>query len=211
MPRVLLAAAAMLLGAAPPAMAQDDEPIGRFVADLRGSFVRFGQQPGLARSHGFRPHAAPSIGFGVDAGAHVYPLRWRFVTFGLGAAYHASFGDRGARPDDVDPDGPTLRKTFRAVSPQLSLNFGGRDGWSYLSGGVGMSRLALFPRDGEQPARRFARTLNYGAGARWFVKRHLAFSLDLRFHSVSPLQPTATAPASPRLTLMVLSVGASFR
>ena len=211
MPRVLLAAAALLLGAAPPAAAQDDERIGLFVADLRGSFVRFGQQASLASSHGFRPHATPSIGIGVDAGAHVYPLRWRFVTFGLGAAYHASFGDRGARPDDVDPDGPTLRKTFRAVSPQLSLNFGGRDGWSYLSGGLGASRLALFPRDGEPPARRYARTLNYGAGARWFVRRHLAFSLDLRFHSVSPLPPTATAPATPRLTLMVLSVGASFR
>ena len=209
--RVLLAAAAMLLGAAPPAVAQDDEPIGRFVADLRGSFVRFGQQPGLAGAHGFRPHATPSIGIGVDAGAHVYPLRWRFVTLGLGAAYHASFGDRGARPDDVDPDGPTLRKTFRAISPQLSLNFGGRNGWSYLSGGIGTSRLALFPRDGERPAERSARTLNYGVGARWFVKRHVAFSLDLRFHSLGPLQPTAAAPASPRLTLMVLSVGASFR
>lgn len=210
MPRVLLAAAAMLLGAAPPAVAQD-EPIGLFVADLRGSFVRFGQQPGLARSHGFRPHATPSIGIGVDAGAHVYPLRWRFVTLGLGAAYHASFGDRGARPDDVDPDGPTLRKTFRAVSPQLSLNFGGRNGWSYLSGGIGMSRLALFPRDGEQPDQRLARTLNYGAGARWFVNRRVAFSLDLRFHTLSPREPTDSAPASPRLTLMVLSVGASFR
>lgn len=209
--RVLLGAAAMLLGAAPPAAAQDDEPIGRFVADLRGSFVRFGQQPGLAGSHGFRPHATPSSGIGVDAGAHVYPLRWRFVTLGLGAAYHASFGDRGARPDDVDPAGPTLRKTFRAISPQLSLNFGGRNGWSYLSGGIGTSRLALFPRDGERPAERSARTLNYGVGARWFVKRHVAFSLDLRFHSLSPLQPTAAAPASPRLTLMVLSVGASFR
>lgn len=209
--RVLLAAAALLLGAAPPVAAQDDEPIGLFVADLRGSFVRFGQHASLARSHGFRPHATPSIGIGVDAGAHVYPLRWRFVTFGLGAAYHVSFGDRGARPDDVDPDGPTLRKTFRAVSPQLSLNFGGRDGWSYLSGGIGASRLALFPRDGEPPTRRSARTLNYGAGARWFVRRHLAFSLDLRFHSVSPLPPTATAPGAPRLTLMVLSVGASFR
>lgn len=209
--RVLLAAAAMLLGAAPPAVAQDDEPIGRFVADLRGSFVRFGQQPGLAGSYGFRPHATPSSGIGVDAGAHVYPLRWRFVTLGLGAAYHASFGDRGARTDDVDPDGPTLRKTFRAISPQLSLNFGGRNGWSYLSGGIGTSRLVLFARDGERPAERSARTLNYGVGARWFVKRHVAFSLDLRFHSLSPLQPTATAPASPRLTLMVLSVGASFR
>ena len=211
MPRVLLAAAAVLLGAAAPAAAQDDEPIGLFVADLRGSFVRFGRQPDLARSRGFRPHATPSMGIGVDAGAHVYPLRWRFVTFGLGAAYHASFGDRGASPDDVDPDGPTLRKTFRAVSPQLSLNFGGRNGWSYLSGGLGTSRLALFPRGGGQPDQRSARTLNYGAGARWFVKRRVAFSLDLRFHSVSPLAPTATEPASPRMTLMVLSVGASFR
>ena len=209
--RVLLAAAAMLPGAAAPAAAQDDEPIGLFVADLRGSFVRFGQQASLASSHGFRPHATPSTGIGIDAAAHVYPFRWRFVTVGLGAGYHASFGDRGARPDDVDPDGPTLRKTFRALSPQLSLNFGGRDGWSYVSGGIGVSRLALFPRDGEPPDERSARTLNYGAGARWFVDRHVAFSLDLRFHAVSPREPTGSGPGSPRLTLMVLSVGASFK
>ncbi len=209
--RVLPAAAAMLLGAAAPAAAQDDEPIGRFVADLRGSFVRFGQPTGLARAHGFRPRVTPSVGIGVDAGLHVYPFRWRFATLGLGAGYHASFGDRSAHPDDVDPDGPTLRKTFRAVSPQLSLNFGGRDGWSYLSGGIGASRLALFPRTGEPPAEQFARTLNYGGGARWFVNRHVAFSLDLRFHTVSPIESTGTGPGSPRVTLMVLSVGASFK
>ena len=210
MRRVLLAAAAMLAGAAPPAAAQDDEPVGGFVADLRGSFVRFGPQDGLARAHGFPPHATPPMGIGIDAGAHVYPFRWRFVTVGLGAAYHASFGDRGA-PDDVAPDGPALRTTFRAVSPQLSLNFGGRDGWSYLSGGLGASRLALFARDGEQPGARFTRTLNYGAGARWFVDRHVAFSFDLRFHAVSPRAPTAAGPGAPRMTLLVLSVGASFR
>ena len=209
--RVLPAAAAMLLGAASPATAQYDEPIGRFVADVRGSFVRFGQQPGLARAHGFRPRTTPPMGIGIDAGAHFYPFRWRFVTIGLGAGYHASFGDRGARPDDVDRDGPTLRKTFRAVSPQLSLNFGGRDGWSYLSGGIGTSRLALFPRDGEPPAEGSARTLNFGGGARWFVNRRVAFSLDLRFHAVSPREPTPSGPGAPRLTLMVLSVGASFR
>ena len=186
MPRVLLAAAAVLLGAAAPAAAQDDEPIGLFVADLRGSFVRFGQQPDLARSRGFRPHATPSMGIGVDAGAHVYPLRWRFVTFGLGATYHASFGDRGASPDDVDPDGPTLRKTFRAVSPQLSLNFGGRNGWSYLSGGIGTSRLALFPRGGGQPDQRSARTRAGSSSGTWRSRSTCAFTPSARWRRPPP-------------------------
>ena len=34
-------------------------------------------------------------------------------------------------------------------------------------------------------------TINYGGGARWFIKPRLAFSIDVRFYAVSP---TTTAP-----------------
>lgn len=203
--------ATLLLGFSPSALAQDEEPIGRFIADLRGSFVPYGQNSDFAFSRGYDPNVTPSVGLGFEAGAHFYFLRWRVITFGIGGSFHASVGDRSARDDDADPDGPTLRKTFTAVSPQLSFNFGGRDGWSYVSGGLGTSRLSLFPLNQETLSQRSTSTLNYGGGARWFTREHLAFSIDLRFYAKSPLEETETDPASPRMTVMVLSIGASFR
>ena len=179
------------------AVAQSAEPIGWFVADLRASVVPFGQDPALAASRGFDPTVTPGIGLGLDAGAHVYFYRWRVITFGVGATLHTSVADRPAKEDDLDPTGPTLRKRFTAVAPQLSFNFGGRNGWSYISGGVGPSRLLLFSLDGAEPDQRRSNAVNYGGGARWFVRDHLAFSLDLRFYSISPLETTDTEPGLP--------------
>lgn len=200
-----------LVGGSATAVAQEPEPIGRFVADLRGSFVPYRQNADLAFAQGYDPNVTPGAGIGFEAGAHYYFYRWRFITFGVGTSFHGSLGDRGAKENDLDPDGPTLRKTFTAVAPQLSFNFGGRDGWSYVSGGPGTSRLSLFPLNQDQPATRRTNTLNYGGGARWFIKEHLAFSVDLRFYAMSPLEETETEPGSPRMTVMVLSIGASFK
>ena len=202
---------ALLLGLASGVHAQEREPIGRYVADLRGSFVPYKQNADLAFARGYDPGVTPSVGLGFEAGGHFYFFRWKVITFGLGASFHGSLGDRSAGENDPDPDGPTLRKTFTAVAPQLSFNFGGRDGWSYISGGPGTSRFSLFPLNQDRPTQRSASTLNYGGGARWFVKEHLAFSIDLRFYAVSPLEETATEPGSPRMTVMVLSIGASFK
>ena len=209
--RVYLVASWTVLGVSATAAAQIDEPIGRFVTDLRGSVASFGQNADLAFSRGFDPSLTPSTGLGFQAGAHLYLYRWRTITFGVGANFHTSVGNRPAREDDLDPNGPTLRKKFTSFSPQLSFNFGGRDGWSYLSGGIGTSRLSLFPLSEGEPPPRSADTLNYGGGARWFVKDHLALSLDLRFYAISPLEPTDTEPGSPRMTIMVLNIGASFK
>ena len=200
---------ALLLGATSAVSAQDEEPIGLIVADLRGSIAPYGRNEELALSRGFDPSATPRIGLGIQAGVHLYPLRWRVITFGIGANFHTSVGDQG--PSEIDPDGPTLRMKFTTFSPQISFNFGGRNGWSYLSGGVGTSRLSLFSLDQDEPQAPRVSTLNYGGGARWFVKEHLAFSLDLRFYAISPFEQTETDPGSPRMTVMVLSIGASFK
>ena len=210
-PLFVSAVATLLLVLSSSALAQDDEPIGRFVVDLRGSFAPYGQDENLAFSRGYDPSATPSVGLGFEAGGHLYFFRWRVITFGVGATVHASLGDRRAMETDIDPDGPTLRKQFTAISPQLSFNFGGRNGWSYISGGLGTSRMSLFPLNQDGPTQRQASTLNYGGGARWFIKEHLAFSVDLRFYAMSPLEETETEPGSPRLTVMVLSIGASFK
>lgn len=201
-----------LLAASLPAHAQPpEEPIGRYVFDVRGALVPFARNEALAAQRGLPHLDTPGRGFGYDVGAHVYVLRlWR-VTIGLGGSYHASLADQSPGERSADPMGPTLRKRFSAASSQLSFNFGHRNGWSYLSGGLGSSRLSLFPRDADEPPQRSADTLNYGGGMRWFLNAHLAFTIDVRLYAVSPLAPLGDAPGSPRMTQVAFNAGASFR
>ena len=195
-----------------PALAQPpEEPIGRYVIDVHGSFVPFGRNPELAENRGLNPPDTPGPGAGFNVGAHVYLFRWQAITFGLGASFHTSLADQGRGERSPNPDGPTLRKRLTAVAPQLSFNFGGRDGWSYLSGGIAPSRLSLFPLNQETQVQRSSNTLNYGGGIRWFTSDNLAFSIDLRLYAISPLEQLGDDPGSPRMTQMVLNIGASFR
>ena len=69
--------------------------------------------------------------------------------------------DRRARRSDARADnggggrrGPTVNARFSALSPQVSLNFGTRDGWSYLSGGIGWARFHHRGRGGAAARRR---------------------------------------------------------
>ena len=201
-----------LLGTSLPALAQPpEEPIGGYVFDVRGTFVPFSRNVQLAENRALPPLDTPGSGFGYDVAGHVYLFRWRVITFGLGGSYHASSADQQPAELSVDPDGPTLRKRFSARSSQLSFNFGSRNGWSYLSGGLGSSRLSLFPLNIEEPAQRSANTLNYGGGVRWFLNDRVGFTIDLRFYAISPLPESASVPGSPRMTQMTVNVGASFR
>lgn len=195
-----------------PAWAQPpEEPVSGWVLDVRGSFVPFSRNVEFAASRGLPPLDTPGRGLGYDVGAHLYIFRlWR-ITFGVGGSYHASRADQRPGQFSVDPDGPTLRKRFSARSSQLSFNFGHRNGWSYLSGGLGSSRLALFPLGADEPAQRSANTLNYGGGVRWFLNARLAFTIDVRFYAISPLPAIGGSPASPRMTQATFNVGASFR
>ena len=201
-----------LLAASLPAHAQPpEEPIGRYVFDVRGALVPFAQNEKLAEHRGLPYLDTPGRGFGYDVGGHVYVLRLWHVTIGLGASYHASRADQSPGERSANPMGPTLRKRFSAASSQLSFNFGHRNGWSYLSGGLGSSRLSLFPLDADEPPQRSANTLNYGGGMRWFLNAHLAFTVDVRLFAISPLAPLGDAPGSPRMTQVAFNAGASFR
>ncbi|MBQ00119.1 MAG: hypothetical protein CL477_05505 [Acidobacteria bacterium] len=191
--------------------AQDPGPIGPYVLDLRGSFISVGQDTLLAANRGLGPAQLAASGLGIDIGGHVYLFRWRSITFGVGASAQFTSPSRTPGEDDPDPNGPTVKTKFMAISPQLSFNFGHGDGWSYLSGGLGTSRLSVFVDDGTEPEQRRAGTLNYGGGARWFVRPRLAFSFDVRIFAISPLEQTETEPGSPRLTRMAFSAGVSFR
>jgi len=201
----------MLLGAALDTNAQDPGPIGPFVIDARGSMMMLGQDESVAMSRGLRPGQLAPRGIGLNLGGHAYIYRWRAITIGLGASAHFISTSRAPTENDIDPNGPVVRTRFTALSPELSFNFGSGDGWSYLSGGLGTSRFDVYPQQSTIPNQRRASTLNYGGGARWFIKPKLAFSLDLRLFAISPLPQTGNQPAAPRMTRAAFNLGISLR
>jgi hypothetical protein len=202
------------------ASAQDDEPPGRrpiglFAADARLAFPSFERDIATADRLGVTAANLPGRGYGLVFGAHVYPLRMRVATLGIGGEVMASRGTRTLEPaEDRGVEGPTVRTRFSAISPQVSLNFGASEGWSYVSAGMGSARYSVEREDltalatGDAPRRR---TLNYGGGARWFRNEHLAFSIDLRFYSVGAQAATATRPDLPKMRRVVMSAGLSFK
>jgi hypothetical protein len=143
---------------------------------------------------------------------HWYPVRMgRLVTLGIGGEILISRGSNTGEPEtESGPEGPTVKTRFSSVSPQVSLNFGKRQGWSYLTGGFGWAgfrtELETSPVADSGP-----RAFNYGGGARWFAKEHLAVSLDLRFYAVGAQEATVGRPAYPSMTLMVISGGISVK
>jgi hypothetical protein len=194
------------------ARAQDPPPtIGPFVLDLHATVPRFPADPLLGASRGLTLAELPGSGLGVQFGLHVYPLRWRAVTFGLGG--EVTLG----RARETPPDGSGyIRATaerFASIAPQISLNFGSGNGWSYLSGGLGQSVWSLIPagQDAYPSDTERLKTLNYGGGARWFMKRHVGFSFDVRFYAINPGTPVFGFPGSPRTTLTVIGAGVSLR
>jgi outer membrane protein with beta-barrel domain len=210
---VPLAAVAMTACLPSTAAAQVDEPIRRFAADARGVWARFKEDPAVASALGVSAANLPTRGLGVVLGAHWYPLRRGAVALGLGGELLVARDRRTLEPvSDGDPAGPTVTSRMTSITPQLSLNFGRADGWSYVSGGIGWAGFTAERDDlplGDPDGR--ARATNYGGGARWFTKEHLALSVDLRFYAIGE-QPAATnRPAFPRMRLMVISVGVGFR
>jgi hypothetical protein len=191
-----------------------DEPIGPFIIDVRGVFARFKQDPGVAAALDVEASDLPTRGLGLVAGAHVYPLRTRSFALGLGGEVllRARATRTAAPATETDPDGPTVVTRLTALSPQVSLNFGKRTGWSYLSGGIGRASFTIELEQspvGDPESRPMA--INYGGGARWFARKHVAFSLDLRFYAIRPQDATTVRPAYPRMTVMVFSAGVSAR
>jgi hypothetical protein len=118
---------------------------------------------------------------------------------------------------------PDVHATLTTIAPQISVNFGSAEGWSYVSAGLGRAQLttgtSAFGGSGSGTAMTPARSadsggrssLNVGGGARWFAKARLAYSFDVRFHLVSPGGGEGTSPATPRTTLLSASGGISLR
>jgi hypothetical protein len=214
---VLLGLAAWLFGGAGSAGAQDlpDDilPIGRFAVDARAAFPKMKQDAVTAAGIGVTPANLPTRELGLVFGAHFYPARIGIVTFGVGG--EMIFSRRSHTLNTGTKDAPmdvTVNSRFSSLSPQVSLNFGKRDGWSYVSAGMGSSTFTA-ERSGAplpDPVSR-SKTLNYGGGARWFTKKHLAVSVDLRFYAVNPETATTARPARSRMTIMTLSGGVALK
>ena len=206
----------MILCAARPARAQDPPPrIGPFVVDLHATVPSFPQAEPLAASRELALAELPGHGLGLQLSAHLYFMRWKAVTFGIGAEA-AGGRAHNTPPPPATADAIPLRpvdEMFRTLGSQLSFNFGNGNGWSYISGGIGQSTWSVIPEGGSAVPSDVAhlKTINYGGGARWFDKKHVAFSFDVRFYAINPGPPNMDDPGGPRTTLLVIGAGVSVK
>jgi hypothetical protein len=193
------------------------EPPGPYVIELRGAIA------GIPSSERFYPRlepsaAVPARGFGVDAGAHLYPLALGVARVGFGVNVMRVRGSVAA---------PDVQAGVTTIAPQISFNFGTRAGWSHLSAGYGAARVTstgpvrqqtppagtaeLPPVVSTTPAvigranSGLVGAINYGGGARWFLSSHVAAGFDLRFHRL------AAGSVTPSTTIVALAVGLSVR
>ena len=161
------------------AFAQEPPPkIGPFVVDLHGTVPRFPEDVTLAGSRAMTLAELPGSGLGIQIGLHLYLAKWRAITFGVGGEFTSG---RATQTPAEGATGRAATETFRCLSPQISFNFGNGNGWSYISGGISRSVWSLVP-EGQEPFpsdSEYLKTINYGGGARWFAKPHLAFRLPV--------------------------------
>ena len=212
--RVAASLALVSIVAVAPALAQEPPPrIPIFVLDVHGNVPRFPQDPILAQSRDLRVTELPGTGLGGQIGAHVYPVKFKAITIGVGGQVMLTRGTKTPAKEAQDRLKAVTEK-FRSLSAQLSLNFGSGTGWSYLSGGIGRSNWSIVPegRDPVEGDEEVLKTINYGGGARWFAKSHLAFSFDVRLYAINPgVSSLPRLPGSPRTTFMVIGAGVSLK
>jgi hypothetical protein len=200
----------LLLLPAANAFAQRREPIPRFVFDTHVVFPNLKQNVVTATTLDTTPDNLPARGMGFRWGAQVYPIRKGGFALGAGAELLLSRASHQETNALGKPVGLKIDRRLQSFSGQLSLNFGKREGWSYLSVGMGPLAFDTFV-SGNEPDGLREMTPNYGGGARWFNYDHLAFSLDLRFYATRPANATTIVGARERQTVVVMSAGVSIK
>ena len=221
MPVVMLIA---FLLASVPAAAQSSERLPWFAIDLHPATV------GLPQAEGWVPAVSadtvlPGRAWGAVVGATVYPVRFGIMTLGVGASLTAAKGKSepleivtgtGSTATTSPPTTPVVRTSITNLAPQLSINFGHKLGWSYLSAGMGRSKVA-------SSAEAFGSTaavsvpdswnsaINFGGGARWFMKPRLGAGFDVRFVKLGSRSASATLPSAKRTQMWNISVGISIQ
>ena len=205
-----------------PASAQTSERLPWFAVDVHAGTV------GLPQAEGWVPVVPaetelPGRAWGGIVSGTVYPFRLGLVTFGVGASLTTARGK--SEPVTIETTSgsttttavmPIVRTGITNLAPQLSINFGQKLGWSYLSAGVGRSKVtssadAVGTTPGIVVPDSWNSALNFGGGARWFMKKHLGAGFDVRFVKLGSRSATATLPAAKRTQLWTISAGISIQ
>jgi hypothetical protein len=164
-------------------------PPGPFVFDLRAFTANL---PSDAALFPDLPTGAtvPGRGFGGSVGGHVYAFQIGPGRLGLGVDVLFA---RGSTAD--------ANSSMTSVDPQISMNFGTSEGWSTLSLGVGLTRISGDPGGVSESVR----SINWGGGARWFIKPRLGVGFDIRIHHL------AAGDVLPKHTLVSVGAGLSLK
>lgn len=212
----------LMLAGAGSASAQNPERLPWFAIDLHAATV------GLPQAEGWVPPELPATtvypgrNFGLAGGATVYPFRLGLMTFGIGAS--VSTATATAETEAVTGTGAgrtvvvtqIVRTGVTNLVPQISLNFGRKLGWSYISAGLGRTRVTSRNEAiGTTPEfivpEAWNQAINFGGGARWFMKPHIGAGFDIRFVKLGSRTPTATLPSAKRTQQWTVSAGISIQ
>lgn len=207
---------------ASPVHAQTREPLPWFAVDVHAGTI------GLPTAEGWIPEVpadtpAPGRAWGLSGGVTVYPVRFRIMTVGIGAALSTAKG--AGEPLDAEtttgtPEAtavvPIVRTQVTNLMPQISINFGHKLGWSYLSAGLGRTKVsssadatAATPQVIVPEA--WNQALNFGGGAKWFMRPRLGFSFDVRFVKLGSRGATDLLPSARRTQMITFSAGISIQ
>ena len=188
------------------------EPKPIFVVDARGTYQALPKDATVATALAVDTENLPGRGPTFIVGAQFYFPRRGLVALGVGGEMLWGRMRNTVGPTTEDgPEGPSLVNNWTNLSPQVSLNFGSGEGWSYLTGGLGWSKLTMAREDIEQDPATRIRTLNYGGGAKWFMKKHLALTLDIRWYNISAQEGGLNRVATPSMRVLVFSGGFSVK
>ena len=100
----------------------------------------------------------------------------------------------------------TVHTRMSSVTPQISFNFGKRAGVELHQRRDRRTAFTAERTDAPLPPQSGrSQTFNYGGGARWFSKKHIAVHRSISVSTpISPQEKTATRPALSRMTLTAL-------
>jgi hypothetical protein len=194
------------------ARAQTNPTLPVIVFDVRAFYSGLGQDPITAAGIGVSEDELPGRGLGGFAGVHLYPIRGKGIALGIGGEGLIARGREQLVLPEGTPVGLPIQQRLRSLAGVLSLNFGHRDGWSYVAAGMGPMQFSTFQGDTpptDPPPSQV--TLNYGGGARWFFASHVAFGFDIRFYRTPAQDAIPPYPARAANRLLIMSAGVSFK
>jgi hypothetical protein len=193
-----------------------------FAIDLHAASV------GLPTAQGWIPVVSedtpiPDRAWGPAVAATVYPFRVGIMTVGFGAAFSTAQGKsdsleiiEGSGTNQTTRVTPIVRTQVTSLIPQVSINFGHKFGWSYLSAGLGRTKVeSSAGAVGTEPPiivpAAWNQALNFGGGARWFMKPRLGAGFDVRFVKLGSRGATAVLPSARRSQMITFSAGISIQ